>query len=338
MACARTAPWGLHSILPPWLLAASLALAVWLPQPAGAGVTLSAGRSGLPWASGTSNASVQLERWRGRRLDVSTVYMAMDNWRDIVRSAEWVSPKVAGARLVLAQPMLPASHRGRHAECAQGRYDSYIRALGNGLVRNGAGNAVIRLGWEANRMGGFPWAVTGDGSSYKACFRRWVAVLRATPGERFLIDWHMSAGGNLPYHVDRIYPGGDVVDIMGVGQYDTCPPIRSVADWQEKIHKRNRTGGPFGLATWLAYAQSKGKALSIPEWGIGGPRDLCRKPGFDNPLYIRMMHEFLRDHARAIAYESYFNGDGGRSPRLGTHQLFPSRYNPRAAAAYRALW
>ncbi|MFO1073877.1 MAG: hypothetical protein U1E17_14620 [Geminicoccaceae bacterium] len=61
--------------------------------------------------------------------------------------------------------------------------------------------------------------------------------------------------------------------------------------------------------------------------------------GFDNPLYIRMMHEFLRDHARAIAYESYFNGDGGRSPRLGTHQRLPEPLQlPRAAAAYRALW
>ena len=338
MACARSAPQGPRTILPPWLLAASLVLAALLPQPA-AGVVLTSDRSGLPWASGSSNASAQLERWRGRKLDLSTVYMAMRSWRDIVRSAEWADAKVAGARLVLAQPMLPTSHRGRHRECAAGRYDSHIRALGAGLVRHGLSDAVIRLGWEANRMGGFPWAVMGDGTSYRACFRRWVAILRATPGERFLIDWHMSAGGNLPYHIDRIFPGADVVDIVGVGQYDTCPPVRSAADWQEKIHKRNRrTDSPYGLATWLAYARSKGKALSIPEWGIGGPRDLCRQPGFDNPLYIRLMHEFLSAHAGSIAYESYFNGDGGRSPRLGTHQLFPSGYNPRAASAYRTLW
>lgn len=297
-------------------------------------------RSGLPWASGTSNASPVFERWRGTPVDVRTVFMSINNWRNMVRSGTWAANRgIMGARTVLAQGMLPETHRGRHRECAAGLYDAYMRQLGANLVASGLADAVIRLGWEANRMGSFPWAATGNGASYKACFRRWVAVLRATPGQRFLIDWNMGARGTLPYHLDRIYPGSDVIDIIGVQQYDTCPPVRTEAEWQRKMHTYNKkTGSPYGLATWLAYAKSKGKPLSIPEWGIGGRRSLCRQPGFDNPFYIKAIHDFLRANAESIAYESYFNGDAGHNPRRGTHQLFPTAYNPRAAAAYRSLW
>lgn len=307
---------------------------------AAAAEILSSGRSGLPWASGTSSASVDFEEWRGTRLDVRTVFMSIDTWRNMVQSGTWADNRgIAGTRTVIAQGMLPETHRGRHRECARGDYDTYMRELGSNLVASGLADAVIRLGWEANRMQGFPWGVTGDGASYKACFRRWVAMLRATPGQRFVIDWNMGARGNLPYHIDRIYPGSDVIDIIGVQQYDVCPPVRTEAEWQGKMHSYNRhTGSPFGLATWLAYAKSKGKPLSIPEWGIGGRRSLCPKPGFDNPFYIKAIHDFLRANADSIAYESYFNGDAGHDPRRGTHQLFPTDYNPRSAAVYRSLW
>ena len=308
MAWSLRAPPRLRTLVVASTLLCAFGLA-WLVAPApslATPVTLPHGRSGLAWASGTSNASPSFEGWRGRRLDLRTEFMSIDNWRNMIRSTAWVANgRIAGTRTVLGMGMLPKTHRGRHQECARGAFDGYMRQVGAGLVGNGLSDAVIRLGWEANRMGGFPWAVTGDGSSYKACFRRWVAVLRATPGQHFLIDWNMAARGKMPYSVDRIYPGSDVVDIIGVQQYDTCPPVRTEAAWQAKMHSRNRdTNGPFGLATWLAYAKSKGKALSIPEWGIAGRRSLCRRPGFDNPLYVRVMHEFLRANAGSIAYES----------------------------------
>ena len=35
------------------------------------------------------------------------------------------------------------------------------------------------------------------------------------PGQGFTIDWNMLSKGNNPYHVDQIYPGNGVVDIIG---------------------------------------------------------------------------------------------------------------------------
>ncbi len=64
----------------------------------------------------------------------------------------------------------------------------------------------------------------------------------------------------------------------------------------------------------------------------------CSEPGFDNPFFVRKMHEFLQANAGIIAYEAYFNGNGGGTPAQGTHRVAPTRYNPRSAAVYWQLW
>jgi hypothetical protein len=296
--------------------------------------------SGLPWASGASAGAGEIATYRGRPLDVQTVFMARNTWANMVKSAGWIKKYAAApGPVVIGIGMLPETHRGQHAQCAAGAFDSYITEIGNRLVSAGGGDSVLRLGWEANRMGSFPWAVTGDGSSYKACFRRWVQKLRAVPGQAFTIDWNMGAKGTFPYHVDQMYPGNDVVDIIGVQIYDRCPPVTNETEWNARfVSTVKGTGSPFGLGAWFAYAESKGKRLSLPEWGIGGLRSICTKPGFDNPFFIKKMYEFLQANASKIAYEAYFSGHDNSDGSNGSHKLAPSHWNPNAASMYRALW
>ncbi|MEK0084574.1 hypothetical protein [Benzoatithermus flavus] len=294
--------------------------------------------SGLPWASGGTGSPDAFEAYRGRRLDVRTGYLTIRyGWTEMTQLA-WVSGYVAaGAQPVLAVGLLPESARGQLAQCANGAFDAHIREIGQDIVMEGAGNAILRLGWEANRMGDFPWAirVAGDAGPFKGCFRRWVQVLRTVPGQSFSFDWNMGAQGNLPYHVDQIYPGNDYVDIIGVQYYDRCPPALTQADWDKRYNSYNTTtGSPYGLGKWLAYARSKGKRLSVPEWGIGGPSTACARPGVDNPLFVENMFRFFRANAASIAYEAYFNGT---SP-TGSYQLYPADANPLSSARYKALW
>ena len=283
-----------------------------LAFPAAAATTWGGIRSGLPWASGANGGLDEIEALRGRRLDVRTAFFGMSTWSHMAASANAL-PRVAaaGGRLVIGLGMLPHSHTGQHQQCADGKFDAQIQVVGEGIVRKGGSNAIIRLGWEANRMGGYPWAVTDDGTAYKACFRRWISILRAVPGQGFTIDWNMAQVGTFPYHIDRMYPGDDVVDVIGVQQYDRCAPARTEAAWTAGLNRQHeRTGSPIGLGRWLAYAKSKGKRLSVPEWGVGGPRDVCGQPGIDNALFIRKMHAFFAANASSIAYEAYFNGHG----------------------------
>lgn len=299
-------------------------------------------RSGLPWASGSNSGMDDLENLRGRRLDVRTMFFGINSWKTLSGSSAAIPRVIArGGQLVIALGMLPHSHAGQHEQCAAGTFDTEIRAIAEGIVRRGGQNAILRLGWEANRMKGYPWAVTGDGSAYKACFRRWVSILRSVPGQAFTIDWNMAQEGTFTYHVDRMYPGNDVVDLIGAQQYDRCPPTTNDAQWESRLWevRPGKGGSPVGLGRWLEYARSKGKRLSVPEWGVGGPRNICGNPGFDNPFFIRKMYEFFRTNAASIAYEAYFNGDDGSGhDENGSHRLTPNHYNPRSAAAYKALW
>jgi hypothetical protein len=294
--------------------------------------------SGLPWSSGGTANPDGFEAYRGRRLDVRTGYATIKKgWAEVVQLA-WVDQLVTpGSQPVMAVGLVPEAARGQLAQCAAGAFDAWIREVGRDLVAEKAGNAILRLGWEANRMGDFPWAVrvASDAGPFKGCFRRWVQVLRTVPGQSFTFDWNMGSQGDLPYHVDQIYPGNDFVDIIGAQYYDRCPPALTQADWDKRYVLKNATNGsPYGLGRWLAYAKSKGKRLSVPEWGIGGPTDACEKPGVDNPFFIEKMWQFFSANAGSIAYEAYFNG----AMATGSHQLVPTTVNPLSSAKYRELW
>jgi hypothetical protein len=341
--CARLAggPACLDAALPG---ASAPAAAPVVPTPADGApavkVTWGGKRSGLPWMSGASSAGAEFEAWRDRKLDVKTAFLTIRHgWEELTKTG-FIRPIVAAGYVpVIAVGMLPEAARGQLGECAAGAFDEHIAKIGRGLVRQGAGNAILRLGWEANRRWDFPWGVVGDGSSYKGCFRRWVQVLRSVPGQAFTVDFNMGARGSLPYSQDQIYPGAEYVDVIGTQRYDRCPSIRTDADWELAYSKRQRNGNPIGLGTWLAYARAKGKRFSVPEWGVSDhhPSLQCPDNGFDNPFFIQKMHAFFRANAAVMAYEAYFNG-GGRAFPEGVYKIHPVHHNPRAAARYRQLW
>jgi hypothetical protein len=190
--------------------------------------------------------------------------------------------------------------------------DEHIRAVARGLVANGAGDSVVRLGWEMNGRG-YPWSV-GDFSAstslYRDCFIRLASIIRSEAPD-VLIEWTPRKSTDPRLRLDSLYPGDEYVDIVGLLYYDWYPASPTEADWLRNMVKRDKYGGPSGLGTWLEYARDRGKPLAIPEWGIG--KHGMMNP-FDNPLFIEKMYEFFRNNASDIAYEAYFNGI--------THKLF----------------
>lgn len=339
LALRTTSPFRCSSLAAAAAVVAAAASLTLAPGAGKAAVTWGGLQSGLPWASGGNGDLATLESLRGRRLDVRTGYLPKSNWRDMIRSAPAVRYLGArGAKPVVAFGMLTNQTRGQLSQCAGGQFDTYIRQIGQAMVNAGQPGSILRIGWEGNRVNGFPWAVTGDGTSWKGCFRRWVSVLRSVPGQRFVTVWNMGQKGTFRENIDRMYPGNDAVDVVGTQFYDRCTAIRSQAEWNQRLNKKSRNGSPLGIGAWLAYAKSKGKRLAIPEWGISGPRYLCPDAGFDNPLFIQLFNGWLRQNAGSIAFEAYFNGHGIPNPRGGSHKIAPTTWNPRAAAAYRSLW
>ena len=353
------------------------------PSPAHAVDTLVPRVSGLPWASGVNGSSAEnaaYAAWRGnRKLDVRTIFHGRNTWTHLIASGSALSYSVTGGpgatgRLVVALAMLPVSHAGQLEQCAAGQFDTQIRSVVGAMLRNGAQTAadsgkpvIVRLGWEANlTTGGHPWRATGDGTSWRNCFRRWVNILNpvtdasTTPPTRqknFLVVWNMANRGDFTYPIENLWPGDEYVDIVGSQFYDRCPPLPEGDRYEfaKRLDARNHHNNPAGPRAWLEFAKAKGKPYAMPEWGIGGPRDVCDAPGVDNPYFIQKMYEFFWQNAADLAFEAYFNASGGTDPALGTHALFApapanpaptdpgyldyvQRYNPRAAAAYRTLW
>jgi hypothetical protein len=281
--------------------------------------------SGLPWSSGAAGGDgAGFAAWRGRPLDNATTWPDRATWHQIshpdLHGA--VSSTPDGVMLSLGLAMLPDPANGASfAECATGAYDHHYRTYGLELVRLGRAASVVRLGWEANGDW-YSWSIGSDVANYRACFRRQVAAIRST-NPQVRIDWNMNKDSHMDVSVAEAYPGDDVVDIVGVDFYDMSPAYPDRLRWYLD-YRRTQRGGPRGLGAWLAFAKAHGKPLSVPEWGTA-PSDMG---GGDHAAYVHAMHDFFRDHAADIAYETYFNIGPG-------FQLWPSTVHPRSAAAYR---
>ncbi len=298
------------------------------PTPSPAAPTDPPRSSALPWASGAASEDLDaFAAWRGRPLDVVTTWPNRETWQ-VIRDPD-VYGAISATRpwktLTVGIAMLPEEEPASFAECATGAYDEYYRDIGRTLVRLDRGDAIVRLGWEANGDW-YAWSIGDDVEGYKECFRREVAALRST-APRVVIDWNMNKESKMSRSVADAYPGDDVVDIVGVDFYDMYPAYPDRAAWDADYDRLDK-GGPRGLGTWLRFARLHGKKLSVPEWGlntgVGG--------GTDSPFYMQAMYDFFQTNADFIAYEIYFNL---QDPSF---MIMPPGENPAASKRYQALW
>jgi hypothetical protein len=289
------------------------------------------------------------EAWRGRRVDLKTIWGPRDTWEDVAGGDDdlsftgWFGGMFEGSAghgygLACSWPLVAEESHSVTADPlvwekgARGEFDRYYerfaRKLGRFVERFGIEPIIVRVAWESNGDK-YPHSVTdGYVQEWKDTFKRSVDLLREhVPGA--LIDWSSIKKGKTKAGNHELYPGDDAVDIVGVDYYDAWPPSRHESAWARNARNETR-GGPTGLQTWLDFAVSRGKPLSLPEYAIRA--DLKDGGGGDNDVYVRKIFDFISANREHIAYENYFNlGNDG-------HRVFPPDLNPRAAATYQVLW
>jgi hypothetical protein len=291
--------------------------------------------SGLPWASGAIGGIPQFGDWRGRPLDIYTMFTPF-TWEGVVDLPRWATTRRLAAlpgRLSIGLSMLSSDQRWDFTPCVTGQNDAHLRSFVRGLVAIGAGDAILRVGWEMNG-GSFHWSLGRIPASiplYRQCFVRMATIIRSE-APNMLIEWPPRRETMMPLRLETLYPGDEYVDIIGVLYYDWWPASPTEASWNANLVQRDRLGGPKGLQTWLTFAQDHGKPLSLPEWGLGKHGEL---DPFDNPLFIQKMFEFFARNASDIAYESYFNR---RTHRLTASSGLSADLNLRSAEMYRRLY
>jgi beta-mannanase len=112
--------------------------------------------------------------------------------------------------------------------------------------------------------------------------------------------------------VESVYPGDNVVDIIGLDLYDGWgypggEVIRTAAQQQAQWNSYRDQWD--GLTGWRNLAQSHGKPLAFPEWGLqlwnsGG----TYVGGGDNPLFVAEMAAWMKN---ASAFMHAFWEDPG---------------------------
>jgi hypothetical protein len=212
--------------------------------------------------------------------------------------AAWASAPGQRRRLVITMSMLPPSLAGPNwrREAARGRFDGHARALARNLVTAGLGRSVIRLGaemngdWNADNVGRTP----RDFRLWTRAWRHEVRAMRSVRGARFRFDWNVNAAVR-PIPLASIYPGDDVVDIVGIDAYDQG--VSATRNRWREIYGRQ-----LGIRDVLRFAKAHRKPLSIPEWGIAPRR--AGSGGGDDPNYIRGIAKVVLQNR--VAYEAYF--------------------------------
>jgi hypothetical protein len=212
------------------------------------------------------------------------------------------------ANVSFGHGLFPAG--GSLSACANGDYDDEQREVASRLVANGAGDAEIRLGWEANGDW-FPWSAAGKpAEQWKQCFTRVAQAMKAA-GPNLRIAWSMGKKGRVD--VRTLWPEGAPITNICLPHYD---------DPYDRFGNETYQGGPWGLQAWADFARGKGKKFCLGEWGVG-------RSG-DNPQYIQQMHDFLERNQDIIAHEAYFN--------TKEYQLYPNSRNPNSSALYQKLF
>jgi hypothetical protein len=288
----------------------------------------------LPWKSGVHYGNEPpsydaFAKFRGRPLDIVTLYPERDAWAGITNPSWWFDNfEDYPARLVLSQALYPNEPPalGNNQDCAAGMYDAEWKKLGSFLALRGP-DTIVRLGWGPNDPT-HEWRSDADPAAFIACFRRIVAAIRST-APSVLIDFSFDpvpstvpASGN-PYD---LYPGDDVVDIIGMDLFDHLPATRTQAEWDAKCRSN------LGLCTLIDFARRHNKRFSVGEWGVA----TCgQDPGGDNAFFVEKMVETFYLNADILAYEAYFD-----DPAVGVvcSSLMADAGAPEARAAYKRLY
>jgi hypothetical protein len=268
--------------------------------------------------------------WLGAPVTYATDYVPYTDGWSTDFNPQWLAGSwgswvkaAPGRRLVLGVPLLENGYAGQFSQEAAGAFDSYFTGLGEQLVSHGLANTIIRLGYEANSPTIGPWQATNNPSGYIAAFRHIVGVLRAVPGEQFLLDWNPTAGltPNLPLNsFASFYPGDDVVDIIGLDCYDIDWNKPSATPQQRWSDLMNET---MGLAAQRTFAAAHNKPVSFPEWGLYAAQSTLYAGGGDDPYYVNQMAAWI--NSSNTAYESYFDLNWGGGT-LASYPLSQTAY------------
>lgn len=242
----------------------------------------------------------------------------------------------ADRQVSLQLAMMPSGLGITLAQVAAGEHDAHYRALANNLATHGLLGIELRPAHEFDG-GWYPWGVKGKpelNASFVAAFRRMVTVMRAAqPTNKWVIVWNPT-NDNWPLtnslaYLESLWPGDSYVDQVGSDLYDKSMDTGKVyyPSGSDRLTRQKEVWVKISarLAIMRQFAQSHGKPLQFPEWGLmqyNTSGNYAGWGGGDNPYFIEQMHKWITDPANNVAMHSYFDvkNMGGDDHRISPAQ------------------
>lgn len=165
------------------------------------------------------------------------------------------------------------------ADITTGKYAAQERQIANALQAVAPQHVDIRFMHEMDLAGPYPWQTT-DTTTYVKAFRQFVTALRGqgvTNAEYIWSPAFLNPNGL------RYYPGGDVVDFVGLSTFYFSPSQFTLQQ---------------GLADPLVVARSLGRPLIVAEFGISAT-------GLSIPQQLTVIAQL---HALTAQHPAYLAG------------------------------
>jgi hypothetical protein len=214
----------------------------------------------------------------------------------------WATAPGTSRQLVITQNLIPSDVEGSDwlDAGAAGDDEGYAKTFAENLVAAGLGNSIIRLAPEANGtwMDDSLATTPAQWAQWDQFWSNTVIAMRSVPGANFQFDWCVNfLYRDLP--LSEIYPGNDVVNIIGIDVYDDGKlGSTGAARWNAA------DTGADGVQSVVQFAAANGKPLSIPEWGVD---TVAHGGGGDDPAFVNGIASVVADNL--TAYQSYFYKD-----------------------------
>jgi hypothetical protein len=285
------------------------------------------------WHSGASGRSAidgSFGTWRGKPVQVIAIWGDTSAREQTEISALREVDGFTGDVDVAVGGLAPGES---WAKAAEGAYSDRWRQAARTIAAHRSGSAGTTYVRFAHELNGdwFTWKVnSGNVEAFKSAWRSFHDILAEEyPAAKLVFS--PNNGTHSDVTVSDMYPGDDVVDVIGVDFYDGWPAIEDQSDWDEALYATDEGDQPRGVGAWLRFAEAHGKPLSFPEWGL-------RKG--DHPAFIKGMHDFLTANAARpgqvggkVVYDAYFDIAHERN----TGFTLTGSANPQAARMYRSL-
>jgi hypothetical protein len=237
-----------------------------------------------------------VESWLGRPAGHLLGFSDAPSWAETLTKTDNEIAGLPGSTpIVWAVPLTVSGTT--LASVASGAGDTYFDQLAAKYLaaRPGSDPIMVRIGWEM-QGGSYAWNADGVEADYIAAFRRSVSRFRAK-SSRFQFCFNPNwAEGVDP---DLVYPGSDVVDDIGLDMYFITAFDQNTGQTPAQVWSYKRTA-PYGLDWLVTYAASKGKTISIPEWGVNVD---------DAEEYISLFAAWIRSNN--VSFTSYWNKNSG---------------------------